>query len=120
MDKFIISTDNVVELYKSHLDEIGIPCIPIKYILDGKEYAEVFDSDAEYDKFYDKVKAGAMPTTTQLNPEEFREFFEKVLAKNKGKDLIHVSFSGGLSPTANNAKPKGTGCAEGGMIYICP
>ena len=52
--------------------------------------------------FYDKLRAGALPTTSAANPEDtaalFRTFAEQ------GKDLLHVAFSSGLSSTSDAAQ----------------
>lgn len=42
-----------------------------------------------------------MPTTSQVNVEQFIEFFEPFL--QEGKDILHVSLSSGLSGVYNSA-----------------
>jgi len=76
----------------------------MKRILNGVEISECFDKDEEFDAFYENLKKGEMPTTTQLNPFELKDYFEDILKKNPKGDLIHVSLSSGLSNTFNNAK----------------
>ena len=103
MNKFIISTDSCVDLYKSYLNDNNVYCITMRRVLNGKEISEHFDSDAEFDKFYDTLKDGAQPTTVALNPFELEEHFEEVLKKEKTGDVIHVCLSSGLSVTYVNA-----------------
>jgi len=101
--KFEISADTCCDHRKSYLEEHGVHYIVMKRILNGKEIAEIFDTDEDFDNFYDEIKAGAMPSTTQLNPFELKAYFEDILGKTKG-DLVHVSLSSGLSTTCANAK----------------
>jgi DegV family protein with EDD domain len=55
-----------------------------------------------FDEFYAKIEAGAMPTTSLVNVAEFISFFEPFL--QEGKDILHISFSSGLSGTYVSAK----------------
>ena len=43
-----------------------------------------------------------MSTTSQINPDEAREALEPYL--KEGKDILHLSFSSGLSGTCNSMK----------------
>jgi len=54
------------------------------------------------EEFFAKVRAGSMPTTSQINPDEAREALEPYL--KEGKDILHLSFSSGLSGTCNSMK----------------
>jgi len=80
-----------------------ISCIPIKRIWDNKVYEEFYDSDEEFDEFYEGVRKGNLSSTSQINPEEFIEYFKSILAKEKDGDIIHVSLSSSLSGTFNGA-----------------
>lgn len=53
-------------------------------------------------EFYGKMRAGSMPTTAQVNPEEARLLFEPYL--KEGKDILHIAFSSGLSGTYNSCR----------------
>ena len=43
-----------------------------------------------------------MPTTSQINPEEAREYFEEYIKTDK--EILHLAFSSGLSGTYNNMR----------------
>lgn len=63
-----------------------------------------FDDDmgrnpAALPSLYDALKT-KRPTTSQINVTAYEEFFLKLLQKG---DLLHVTFSSGLSQSANNA-----------------
>ena len=104
MNKFIISTDSCVDLFKSYLNERNIYCITMKRILNGREIEEHFDSTKEFECFYDTLEKGEMSTTVAVNPQEAKEHFEEILAKEKIGDIIHIPLSSGLSITCANAE----------------
>ena len=79
----------------------------IKYVcfhftMDGVQYDDDLGHSMAFDKFYARIAAGAMPTTSQVNVEEFISFFEPIL--KAGKDVLHISFSSGLSGESNAAQ----------------
>jgi len=93
----------------------------MKRILNGNEITEHFDSQEESDNFYVELANGAMPTTTQLNPHELEEYFQKILDTEKDGDIIHVALSSGLSTTCENAIKVANdfnGKLKGRKIYV--
>ncbi|HEY8390656.1 MAG TPA: DegV family protein [Clostridia bacterium] len=100
---FILSSDSCCDALKSDLKKHNIKYIPMAYIIDDVEYRDNYDSEEEYRNFYDLLRSGKMPKTTQLSPFETAEYFEKLIKEEQG-DIVHLSLSGGLSNTANNAK----------------
>ena len=65
----------------------------IKYVcfhftMDGVQYDDDLGHSMAFDKFYARIAAGAMPTTSQVNVEEFISFFEPIL--KAGKDVLHI------------------------------
>jgi len=104
MAKFIISVDTSADLYKDFMEKNKIHYLVMKRILDGKEIGEVYNSDKDYDNFYEELKKGALPTTVAVNTFEAKEHFEKILAKEKEGDIIHLPLSTGLSVTYDNTR----------------
>jgi len=102
-NKFIISVDNCADYMKSFMDANGMYYIPLKRVLGDKEFAEIYDSEAEFEAPYNDLKKGLRPTTSQINPDEFVAYFNKILAKEPAGDIIHVSLSSALSGTHNSA-----------------
>lgn len=100
---FAISTDSCCDHYKNYLEQNNVFCIILKRVLNGKEINELYDSEKEFDDFYEELKKGALPTTTALNPFELQEHFEKILSTESQGDIIHLSLSSGLSVTYANA-----------------
>lgn len=100
MRDFVITTDNMADLPDTYLEEHGLKIISLSYMLEGKTYSE--KNRLPVKEFYDKMRNGAMPTTSQVNPEEARELFEELL--KEGKDVLHIAFSSGLSGSYNSAR----------------
>ena len=100
MNDYMITTDNNADLpenfYKNH--EVG--CTYLSYPLEGKEYTE--GNFLPVEEFYNKMRAGSMPTTSQVNPESARALFEPYL--KDGRDILHIAFSSGLSGTFNSCR----------------
>lgn len=104
MSKFIISTDSSADLFADFIKENRIHCIVMKRVVGGKETVELYNSEKEFDDFYEELKSGAMPSTTQLNSYELEQYFEDILSKEKAGDIIHIPLSSGLSGSYDNAR----------------
>ena len=99
---FTLSTDRSCDIFCSDLDRRGIKYISQVYTIDEVPHVDDFDDDKNYKAFYDLIRAGKMPTTSQINIAEHEEFFEKVLGETDG-DLLHITLSSGLSSTYQSA-----------------
>lgn len=78
-----------------------IPLVFFHYTIDGVEYPDDLGKTIPFDEFYRRIEAGAMPTTSQVNVGQYIDFFEPLL--KEGKDILHISFSSGLSGSFNSA-----------------
>lgn len=101
MNDYIIMTDSTADLPDSYLKEHNIAVISLPYTLDGVTYTKE-NSLSEKD-FYDKMRNGSLPTTSQANPEELATFFEQII-QEKDMDILYIVFSSGLSGTFNSAR----------------
>lgn len=96
---FKITTDSTTDLPAEYLQEHNVGCIPISYILDGVTYGR--DMELDWKEFYYMMRnEGKMPTTSQINLAEARDFFEECIKTDK--EILHLAFSSGLSGTYNN------------------
>ncbi|MDE7463604.1 MAG: DegV family protein [Clostridiales bacterium] len=100
---FILSADTSGDIFRSDMTARGIAYKPLVYTIDGVAYQDNFSQDSEYKAFYDQIRAGKLPTTSQINTLEHEEFFESLLEKQEG-DLLHITLSSGLSGTYENAR----------------
>ncbi len=96
---FKIITDSTADLPAEYLKEHNIGCMPISYILDGVTYGR--ERELDWKEFYAMMRnEGKMPTTSQINPAEAKEYFEEFVKTDK--EILHIAFSSGLSGTYNN------------------
>ncbi len=100
---FILSTDTSCDVKRDELDKLNVPWVPLTFTIGDFTYDDNFTTDADFVDFYDKILAGAMPTTSQINTYLHEEFFEQIIANQKG-DVVHVSLSEGLSGTFLSAR----------------
>lgn len=97
---FKIVTDNTADLPKEYMQEHAIEFMSLSYILDGEIYGK--DKELDCGAFYGLMRDGKMPTTSQINPQEAKEFFGKCILKNK--EILYIAFSSGLSGTCNSGR----------------
>lgn len=98
MEDFKIITDTTADLPESYIreNELGIMVVP--YIMDGIPQGE--ERKMEVKEFYDRMRGGMMPTTSQINPETAKEYLNGFLEDSR--QLLVLSFSSGLSGTCGN------------------
>ncbi|WP_461815970.1 DegV family protein [Faecalimonas sp.] len=100
MREFIIATDSTVDLQKAFLEENDVLTISLSYIMDGITYKDL--EGLSHEEFFEKLKNGSLPTTSQINPEEARKALEPVLQEEK--DILYIGFSSGLSGSYNSVR----------------
>ena len=101
MSDFILSCCSAADLKKEHFEQRDIRYICFHYELDGVSYPDDLGQTISFADFYKAMDAGASTRTSQVNMNEYLEYFEGFLAQ--GKDVLHVSLSGGLSGSVNSA-----------------
>ena len=75
-----------------------IPVVPLNCTIGGNTYRDMYDLSA--DEFYGMLRAGEMAVTSQPSPQAAIDMLEPIL--KEGKDILHLSFSSGLSGTYNS------------------
>lgn len=96
-----LSCCSTVDLPKNEIESRGICYIPMPYEIDGQLYKDDLGESMSYDEFYTRIDNGALPTTSQINPDQYIKHFKKIL--DKGMDVLHVTLSSGLSGMYQNA-----------------
>ena len=99
---FTLSADTSCDILRNEMTARGIEYRPLVYTIDDVPHFDEFAKDEDYKGFYDQIRAGKMPTTSQINIVEHEEFFETLLDKYEG-DIVHVTLSSGLSSTYASA-----------------
>ena len=103
MRDYIISCCSTADLTEEHFKARDISYICFHFELNGKEYADDLGKSIPFDQFYAAMAAGADTKTSQVNAEEFEEYFEPFL--KAGKDILvmeTVTYEGMPEEIAND------------------
>lgn len=101
MGDYILSCCSTADLTEEHFKEKDINYICFHFELDGKPYMDDLGKSVSFDKFYQAMTDGAETKTSQINADEFEEYFEGFL--KEGKDILHLCLSSGISGVINSA-----------------
>lgn len=96
---YILITDDSCDLPNEYLDEHNIKYLCLSYSVGDTVYTR---NDLPAKEFYQMMRSGQMPITTQVNQQSFTDFFTGFL--EQGKDILYLAFSSGLSGTCNSGK----------------
>lgn len=89
--------DSNGELWYTRAEELGLDYISMPYYINGEEYFYDLGKATNFRKFYDLVRAGNIPKTQALNPEDYKNFLTPYF--ERGEDILYISFSHKLSGT---------------------
>ena len=100
METFKIITNTTADLPLEYIKENHLGLVYFNYIMDGISYGK--DKELNWQEFYRLMREeGKMPTTSQVNPQQYKEYFSEFLKESK--NLLYISFSSGLSGSCQNA-----------------
>lgn len=112
-NSYVITCCSTADMPQAYLTKRNIPSVCFHFRMDGHEYDDDYGKSIPIETFYQKIRQGAMPTTSQVNPEQYEAMFEPVL--KEGRDIIHLTLSSGISGTYNAA-----GIARDEMLELYP
>ncbi len=101
MSNYILSCCSTADLTQEHFDARDIHYVCFHFQLDDKTYPDDLGKSISFDEFYQAMADGADTKTSQVNVDEFLEYFEPFL--KEGKDILHLSLSSGISGVYNSA-----------------
>ena len=101
MGDYIISACSTADLTKEQFERFDIKYIYFHYFLDDVQYPDDLGQTMSFDEFYKKMADGSDTRTSQVNVDEFIEFFTPYL--EAGKDVLHLTLSSGISGVYNSA-----------------
>ena len=103
MAEYVLFTDSTTDLPVELVQEMQVEVMPLVFTLGGKNYRNYPDNrELSPKEFYDRLRAGEVSTTSQINQADFLDTFTPVL--EQGKDILYLAFSSGLSGTFNSAR----------------
>lgn len=101
MSDYVISCCSTADLSKEHFEKIDVHYCCFHYEMDGVQYLDDLGQSMDFDVFYQRMTDGAMTKTSQINADEYEEYFTQFLSQ--GKDILHLTLSSGISGTFNSA-----------------
>ena len=93
---FVITADTTCDLPQRVVEELELRLLPVCCTIGGEDFTS--GDPQVLKRFFDRLRAGEMATTSQ----QAQELFEPIL--KEGKQILHISFSSGLSGTAGSVQ----------------
>ena len=101
MNEFVLTCCSTADLPKERFEQLKVSYVCFNYTIDGVTYPDDLGQSIPFDEFYRRMAEGAMTSTSQVNMDQYLQFFEPFLAE--GKDVLHVTLSSGISGSFNSA-----------------
>lgn len=101
MNNYVILTDSGCDMRPDTLHRWDIECVDLKFGKSG-ELSVYANSDMPICEFYKAMKDGTVFQTSTVNPDEYKSAFCEIL--DRGRDILYICFSSGLSATYNAAR----------------
>lgn len=101
MKDTVILIDSCSDLPREYIEKNNIPSIGLTVNFKGEQIVDDFGKTISYKEFYNAVKEGEMPTTSQINSYTYKDVFERYI--KEGKSIIYLGFSSQLSGSLNSS-----------------
>lgn len=101
MKDFEIFTDSCCDLPIEYIKEKNIKFASLTCSYSGKQYFDDFGQSITHKQFFQDLRNGQTPLTSQPSVEEFYQKFKTIGEENK--DILYICVSSGLSGTENSA-----------------
>ena len=102
MRDFVIMTDSCCDLTAQMADELGLVVLPLQLLIGEETFSNYLDGrEIGFKEFYDRVRGGAMPSTSAVSVGAFEDAMRPILQENK--DILYLGFSSALSTTYQSA-----------------
>ncbi len=97
---FDIVTDSACDMPQEYYKEQEVVCVKLGFTMNNVNYEGESGEKITEKDFYQKLREGAMPTTYQVTSEMAKNHIEACL--KRGRDVLVLTFSSGLSGTAGS------------------
>lgn len=103
MSSYQIFTDATADLSSGMMARLpSVEMSPMNVEIGGRIYTYGPQGDLSVQAFYQMQKTGNYATTSQINPDTYRSYFEPCL--QSGKDILYLCFTSGMSGTIQSAR----------------
>ena len=83
MGDYVLSCCSTIDLSKEYIESRDIHFLSFHYSLGDKEYVDDLGQTISMQEFYQRMAAGEMIRTSQVNVEEYIDYFEPFLKEGK-------------------------------------
>lgn len=101
MENFIVATDSGCDLPAAFCRKRGIYAYRMNYSIQETGYIDSMSLE-NCAQFYQKMREGAVPVTSQMTPYEFLDFWAALLEEHH-LPIVHIAMGSGISGTCANA-----------------
>lgn len=99
MCDYILSCSSAADMTNEYYSARDIHHINFQYSIGGKTYDD--NTGVPLSDFYQKISDGEKPTTSQIDTEKYKKYFEEFL--KEGKDVLHICLSSSMSGAYSSA-----------------
>ena len=111
MRDFVIMTDSCCDLTAELAEELELTVVPLSVLIEEDSFLNYLDGrEIGFKEFFDRIRTGAMPTTSAVSVGMFEDTMRSILAD--GKDILYLGFSSALSTTYQSASIAADGLRE--------
>lgn len=97
----VIVIDSCTDLPYDFIKKHSIPVVNFTYHFKDKDYIDDFFQSMDDKSFYEDVRNGEMPTTSQVNAEDYIKVFRPLLEEKR--QVVYLCFSSALSGSYNSS-----------------
>ena len=101
MKKYYIVTETGGDLFKSDAEKYEIEIVPMHVQMEGESRDDGAFPVTDVFESYRRTKV--LPKTSATNPHEYKEAFDRILAKNPDAHIVHVAYSAITTASYHNA-----------------
>ena len=99
--KTIIITDSCSDLPLEYIKENNLHVLGFNVFFKGQEFQDDLGKTLKYKDFYEGVRSGDMPSTSQINVQSYLDAFRDYVLKDYS--IIYLGFSSALSGSINSS-----------------
>ncbi len=99
--EIVLVIDSGCDLPLEYIKQNNIVPLGLVCNFKGEAIEDDFGEDFTRKDFYDALRKGEMPTTSQINSQRYVEVFKKYVTQ--GKSIIYIAMSSALTGTINSA-----------------
>ena len=101
MSDYQITCCSTVDLDPATFERLDLKYVPFTFHLDGKDYFDDYGKSMPIKDFYDAMRNGSVPTTSQVSLGRYLDFWRPFL--EAGQNILHLCLSSGISGSYNAA-----------------